>query len=109
MSVDKQRNSGAQRNGVSKYKDEGEGKRKKRTLAGGKKKREREQAIARATKFEEAKEYTRRRGKTDKEGFNREEKGKGAHKNNLKLSFNKTIGLMEKRQQQYTGVSQAAV
>ena len=109
MSVDKQRDSGAQRNGVSKYKDEGEGKRKKRTLAGGKKKRGREQAAARATKFEEAREYTRRRGKTDTEGFNREEKGKGAHKNNLKLLFNETTGLMEKRQQKYADVSQAAV
>ena len=39
----------------------------------------------------------------------RKVKGAGPNKNNIKLSFTKTIGIMDKRKQQCADVSQAAV
>ena len=86
------------------------GKSRTRTPVKGKKKRGREEAATRANRFREAEGYTRRGKETMDDGENsRKVKGAGPNKNKIKLSFTKTIGIMDKRKQQYADVSQAAV
>ena len=77
------------------------GKSGTRTLVKGKKTRARKEATTRANKFREAEGYMRRGKKTMDDGENsRKVKGAGPNKNNLKLSFTKTIGIMDKRKKQ---------
>ena len=98
MNESKQRRSGSQRKGVSKGK---EGREKGKGVA--KKKRGSKVAATRANVWREDTK------KTEEVGRRQTGPSRSTNKNNVKLSFEENVGIMDERTKRYDGITQAQV